>query len=62
MTTKGRNRDPTPSGTPAPFPHTMRGRPNRRSASAVPVLTVGAGGRNVYWCTSPVTAVTQRPC
>jgi hypothetical protein len=47
MTTRGRNRDPMPSGTPTPFPHTMRGRPDRRSASAVPVLTVGAGGRNV---------------
>ena len=46
MTTRGRNRDPMPSGTLTPFPHTMRGRPDRRSASAVPVLTVGAGGRN----------------
>ena len=47
MFTGGRNRDPMPSGTPAPSPHTMRGRPDHRSASAVPVLTVGAGGRNV---------------
>ena len=47
MFTGGRNRDPMPSGTPTPFPHTMRGRPDHRSASAVPVLTVGAGGRNV---------------
>ena len=47
MFTGGRNRDPMPSGTLTPFPHTMRGRPDRRSASAVPVLTVGAGGRNV---------------
>ena len=47
MTTRGRNRDPMPNGTLTPFPHTMRGRPDRRSASAVPVLTVGAGGRNV---------------
>ena len=47
MITGGRNRDPMPSGTPTPFPHTMRGRPDHRSASAVPVLTVGAGGRNV---------------
>ena len=46
MITGGRNRDPMPSGTLTPFPHTMRGRPDRRSASAVPVLTVGAGGRN----------------
>ena len=43
MITGGQNRDPMPSGTPAPFPHTMRGRPDHRSASAVPVLTVGAG-------------------
>ena len=42
-----RIRDPMPSGTLTPFPHTMRGRPDHRSASAVPVLTVGAGGRNV---------------
>ena len=41
------DRDPMPSGTLTPFPHTMRGRPDHRSASAVPVLTVGAGGRNV---------------
>ena len=47
MFTGGRNRDPMPSGTLTPFPHTMRGRPDRRSASAVPVLTGGAGGRNV---------------
>ena len=47
MFTGGRIRDPMPSGTLTPFPHTMRGRPDRRSASAVPVLTVGAGGRNV---------------
>ena len=47
MITGGRIRDPMPSGTLTPFPHTMRGRPDHRSASAVPVLTVGAGGRNV---------------
>ena len=47
MFTGGRNRDPMPSGTLTPFPHTMRGRSDRRSASAVPVLTVGAGARNV---------------
>ena len=47
MFTGGRNRDPMPSGTLTPIPHTMRGRPDHRSASAVPVLTVGAGGRNV---------------
>ena len=36
MFTGGRNRDPMPSGTPTatPFPHTMRGRPDHRSASA----------------------------
>ena len=45
MNTGSRNRDPMPSSTPAPFPHTMRGRPDRRSASAVPVLTGGAGAR-----------------
>ena len=44
MFTGGRIRDPMPSDTPAPFPHTVRGRPDHRSASAVPVLTVGAGG------------------
>ena len=41
MFTGGRNRDPMPSGTLTPFPHTMRGRPYRRSASAVPVPTGG---------------------
>ena len=46
MFTGGRIRDPMPSGTLTPFPHTMRGRADYRSASAVPVLTVGAGGRN----------------
>ena len=44
MFTGGRIRDPMPSGTLTPFPHTMRGRPDYRSASVVPVLTVGAGG------------------
>ena len=47
MFTGGRIRDPMPSGTPAPFPHTMRGRPDRRSASALPVLTGVAGGQTV---------------
>ena len=47
MITGGRNRDPMPSGTPASFSHTMRGRHDHRSASAVPILTDGAGGRNV---------------
>ena len=47
MITGGQNRDPMPSGTLTPFPHTMRGRSDRRLASAVPVLTGGAGGRNV---------------
>ena len=47
MFTGGRIRDPMPSDTPAPFPHTVRGRPDHRSASAVPVLTVGAEGRVV---------------
>ena len=46
MITGGRNRDPMPSGTPEAFPRDMRGRPDHRSASAGPVLTVGAGGRN----------------
>ena len=31
-----------PSDTPAPFPHTMRGRPDHRSASAVPVTIRGS--------------------
>eukprot|EP00966_Prymnesium_polylepis_P083260 1928759-Prymnesium_polylepis.1 len=31
--TGGRNRDPMPSSTLAPFPHTMRGWPDHRSAS-----------------------------
>ena len=31
MFTGGRNRDPMPSGTLTPFPHTMRGRPDHRS-------------------------------
>ena len=43
MFTGGRNRDPMPSGTPTPFPHTMRGRPDHRSASAVPILTDAVG-------------------
>ena len=47
MFTGGRIRDLMPSDTLTPFPHTMRGRPDHRSASAVPVLTVGARGRNV---------------
>jgi hypothetical protein len=38
MFTGGRNRDPMPSGTLTPFVHTMRGQPDHRSASAVPVL------------------------
>ena len=46
MFTEGRIRDPMPSDTPAPFPHAVRGRPDHRSASAVPVLTGGAGGQN----------------
>ena len=44
MITGGQNRNPMPSGTLTVIPHTMRGRPDHRSASAVPVLTVGAGG------------------
>ena len=49
MFTGGRNRDPMPSGTPTPFPHTMRGRPDHRSASAMPVKRYHrrAAGRNV---------------
>ena len=47
MFTGGQNRDPMPSGILTVIPHTMRGRLDRRSTSAVPVLTVGAGGRNV---------------
>ena len=47
MFTGGRIRDPMPSGTLTVIPHTVRGRPDHRSASAVPVLTVGVGGRNV---------------
>ena len=47
MFTGGRIRDPMPSGTLTPFPHAMRGRPDHRSASAVPILTGGAGGQNV---------------
>ena len=43
MFTGGRIRDPMPSGTLTPFPHTMRGRPDHRSASSVPVLTIGEG-------------------
>ena len=44
MITGGRNHDPMPSCTPTSFPHGMPSGPDHRSASAVPVLTGGAGG------------------
>ena len=47
MITGGQNRDPMPSGTLTPFPHAMRGRPDHRSASAVPILRRGRGFKRV---------------
>ena len=50
MISGDRIRDPMPSGMLAPFPYTMRGRSDRCSASALPVLTGGAGGQNEFKC------------
>ena len=47
MITGGRIRDPMPSGTPATFPHTMRGRLDHRSASVLLVLTGGGMGLTI---------------
>jgi hypothetical protein len=56
MISGDRIRDPMPSGMLAPFPYTMRGRSDRCSASALPVLTGGAGGQNEFKCIVNIVA------
>ena len=66
MISGDRIRDPMPSGMLAPFPYTMRGRSDRCSASALPVLTGGAGGQNEFKCivniVQPKPLLQQRVC